>query len=80
MAETFSVVWYSAAIIGVVAAAGASLAAYGKRRQLLLIAGACFALAGLLGILSIGIVFLGLSVACFIAAARTPRAASSDGV
>ena len=39
----------------------------------LLAAGVCFAIAGLLGILSIGILFVALSAVCFVFAERAHR-------
>ena len=75
-------VWFVAAGAGVCSALGA-LATSSRRRSLLLVAGSCFAVAGVLGILSIGIIFIGLSTACFIAARRVaqaePRGASVPG-
>ena len=64
------IIWFVVAAAGVMAAATA-LVARGVRQRLLVVAGSCFAVAGLLGILSIGLLFLLLSVACF-AAARSP--------
>ena len=73
------VIWFASAIAGVIAALGA-LAVRRQRASLLVVAGACFAVAGVLGILSIGILFLALSVACFAASGRPGAYRSADTV
>ncbi len=70
MAEALSYVFFAAVIIGGLAAFASQLVSRHRRRALLLVAGSCFAAAGFLGILPIGIIFLVVSVTCFIAAAR----------
>lgn len=57
-------IWFAAAIGGIVAVV-ASLLLSDRQRELLGVAGVLFAIAGVLGILSIGILFLGASAACF---------------
>jgi hypothetical protein len=49
-----------------------------RRRSFLLGAGGCFAVAGVLGILSVGIIFLAASMVCLVFAARSidPRGAT----
>ena len=70
MAEVLSFVFFSAVIIGGLAAFASVLVSRQRRRVPLLVAGSCFAVAGFLSILSIGIIFVVLSVTCFTAAAR----------
>ena len=69
MAELLSVVWFAAATGGVVAVVFA-LVNRTRRHVSLTVAGVCFGLAGVLGILSIGVVLLVLSAVCFVAASR----------
>lgn len=64
-----SIVWWSAAVIGVVALIVAGLSA-SRRRGVLAVAAAAFLVVGILGILSIGLPFLVLAGVCAWAAAR----------
>lgn len=76
MATALAVVWFATAIGGAVAAVLAVLLP-DRRRGLLLVAAACFAVAGVLGILSIGIVFVVGAVVCWHLANRvTPDGAT----
>lgn len=68
--DVLSVVWYTAAIGGAVAAIAGLLVRGSRRRQLLIVAGFGFTIAGILGILSIGIVFIVLAALCFGIASR----------
>ncbi len=65
-----SVVWFAAAIGGAIAVAVGLLTHRARRRVSLMTAGVCFGVAGVLGILSIGIIFMALSAACFVAVSR----------
>jgi hypothetical protein len=76
VAEVLTIVWFAAAIGGVVAAVCA-LMIRTRRRASLMLAGVCFGVAGVLGILSVGIVLLALSVACFVTASRTGSASAA---
>lgn len=71
MAEVLTVVFFAAAIGGAIVGLVGVLAHVARRRASLLTAGVCFAVAGVLGILSIGIIFLALSIASFVVAFRT---------
>ena len=63
MATALTIVWFAAAASGIVASV---LAAFlpGRRRTLLLVAAGGFTVAGVLGILSIGMVFIAAAVVC----------------
>lgn len=65
-----TVAFYVALVMAVIASAGA--VAPPRRRQLLAVAAGAYAVAGVLGILSIGIVFLAAAVVCALLALRTP--------
>lgn len=67
--SVLSVVWFTSAIGGALAAV-VGLLVPKVRRWALLVAGAGFSIAGVLGILSIGILFLGLAAFCFIGASK----------
>lgn len=69
MAVMLTIVWSAAAIAGVTCALGGWLLPAG-RRTLLSFAGVSFFVAGVLGILTIGILFLALGAVCFVAATR----------
>ncbi len=65
-----ALIWWTAAIGGLVAGL-VGITVRSRRRESLLIAGGLFAVAGVLGILSIGIIFVVFSAACIVAATRT---------
>lgn len=70
--EALTWIWYGS--VGV--AAVALLVAWarpGRRRGALLVAAGGFLVAGVLGILTIGVLFLALSVVCAVAAGRVGR-------
>ncbi|MGB0111649.1 MAG: hypothetical protein WBP59_00370 [Ilumatobacteraceae bacterium] len=73
-----SAVWFTAAIGGVIAAVLA-VATETRRQSLLMVAGGCFAIAGILGILSIGLMFLIAAAACFARATTTGGSTPVDG-
>ena len=73
--EALSLAAWSSAVTGVVALPVAALRA-SVRRTALATAAAGFAVAGVLGILSIGLIFIILAVLCAFAAARTSPATS----
>jgi len=64
LVEILSAIWFTAAISGALAGLVA-LTVKSVRRPALMVAGSLFALAGVLGILSIGILFIGLAALCF---------------
>lgn len=69
--NVLSVIWYTAAIGGAVAAiVGCLRPAW--RFPALALAAACFGVAGVLGILSIGVVFIVLALGCLALAERSP--------
>jgi len=72
MSEALAVIWFAAAIGGALAGVVGVVAHGSRRRTSLMVAGAGFGLAGVLGILSIGIILLAMSAACFVIASRTP--------
>lgn len=72
-----SVVWFASALGGAIAAVVGLLTHGTPRRVSLVTAGVCFGVAGVLGILSIGIIFVVLSAACFVAASRAGDAPAS---
>ena len=72
MGTTLAVVWFATAIGGALAALLAMLIP-DRRHSLLLVAAVCFAIAGVLGILSIGIVFVVGAVVCWHLANRITR-------
>jgi hypothetical protein len=65
VAEVLAIVWFAAAIGGLVAAVF-GLMYRTRRRASLMLAGVCFGVAGVLGILSVGVIFIALSVVCFV--------------
>ena len=71
-----SVVWFTSAIGGALAAV-AGLVVPKSRRWTYFVAGVAFSIAGILGILSIGIFFLGFAALCFIGAAKAAAESSS---
>lgn len=77
VSEFFAVVWFAAAIGGGLLVVVAAFAPRDRRRFPLLAAGVCFAIAGLLGILSIGILFVALSAVCFVFSERAHRRSAS---
>lgn len=70
MTEVFTVVFFSAAAIGLAMALFGTLLPM-LRRRLLFAAAFCFGVAGLLGLASIGIVLLALSATCLYLAKRS---------
>jgi hypothetical protein len=58
------IIWFGAAISGAIAAVVA-VAMPSARQSALIAAGTNFAVAGVLGIFSIGMLFIGLAVFCF---------------
>jgi hypothetical protein len=64
-----TLIWWTA-VTGGFAACLLALTVRSHRHELLLLAGVCFLIAGVLGILSIGLIFLVASAACIIAASR----------
>lgn len=73
--DLLGVIWWGSAVGGM-ASVAVAVAMPSRRRAALLVAGLLFLVAGLLGILSIGIVFLVAAIACAVVAVRT---ASTDG-
>lgn len=76
MAEVLAIVWFAAAIGGLVAAVF-GLMYRTRRRASLMLAGVCFGVAGVLGILSVGVIFIALSVVCFVAGSRAGNASAT---
>lgn len=75
--NTLSVVFYGALLVAV-AASVAAVVSPRLRTRLLVLAGVLYTSAGVLGILSIGVIFLGAAVLCFALAARGRAAASAS--
>jgi len=71
MAEAFALIWFAAAICGVLGVVLALVTGRTRRRAWLFVAGVCFGLAGVLGILSIGVILIVASAACLVAVSRT---------
>lgn len=69
VAGVLSIVWFTAAAGGGLAAIGATFVTR-RRRPFLIAAAACFWVAGLLGLASIGILFLGAAASCLVALSR----------
>jgi hypothetical protein len=70
--DLLTVIWWAAVVVGVVSI----LLAVGlasRRSELLVLAGGSFALAGVLGILSIGVIFLAAAAVCIAVATRRER-------
>jgi hypothetical protein len=67
--DALSVIWFSAAVGGAVAAL-AGLLLHVWRQQLLLVSAGCFLVCGILGILSIGLLFLALAAILIVVAVR----------
>lgn len=67
--NALSVVLYGSLSIAVATCVGAALLPR-PRARLLVLAGSCYAVAGVLGILSIGLIFVAAAVTCFALAAR----------
>ena len=65
------ILWGSAA--GAVASVAVAVTVASRRRAALLVASLLFLVAGVLGILSIGIVFIGAAIVCAVVALLTPR-------
>lgn len=74
-----SVVWFAAVIGGAIAAVAGLSTRRARRRVPLVTAGVCFGLAGVLGILSIGVIFVALSAMCFVATSRAGDAPATTG-
>jgi len=74
MSTVLSIVWFAAAIGGAIAGVVGLSTHRARRRVSLVTAGVCLGVAGLLGILSIGIIFVALSAACFVASSRAGEA------
>ena len=72
-----AVIWFAAAIGGAIAAIVGLSTHRALRRVALSAAGVLFGIAGVLGILSIGIVFMAISAVCFVTAARATDAAAA---
>ena len=70
MSELLVAIWFAAAVGGVIAVLVGLFASGDTRPRWLAIAVACFVVAGVLGILSIGILFLVLAGACFLSGRR----------
>ena len=70
MTEFLVAVWFASAIGGMIAVFGGVVGPRRVRHRLFAFAAVFFAVAGVLGILSIGIVFLMFSAACFIFSGR----------
>lgn len=73
MEQALTVVWWSSALIGVVALVVAALSPR-RRGTTLAVAAGGFLVAGVLGILSIGLVFVILASVCAFAATRSSPA------
>lgn len=73
--NTLSVVFYVSLSAAVTASVGAVVSP-SLRTRLLVLAGFLYAVAGVLGILSIGVVFIVASLVCFMFAAREKVTAS----
>ncbi len=69
MGDPLTIIWWLATATGI-AAVGVSLVRPAVRRTALLVGAAAFAVAGVLGILSIGVIFLVAAVACGVLGAR----------
>lgn len=69
MGDPLTIIWWLATVTGI-AGVVVSLVRPAVRRTALLIGAAAFTVAGVLGILSIGIIFLAAAVACGILAAK----------
>lgn len=80
MSTVLAVVWFAAVIGGAVAAVAGLVTHRARRRVSLVSAGMCFGVAGVLGILSIGILFVALSAACLVAASRAGDAPANDAI
>ena len=74
--SVLTVVFYGLVLAGV-AAGLAGLMAPSVRSRMFLAAAASFGLAGVLGILSIGVVFIAASIVCVLAAVRSRETARS---
>ena len=74
VSDVLSIVWFAAAGVGAVALISAVLVKR-WRREFLIAVGSCFAVAGILGLASIGIFFLAASAACFVLVSRADNAA-----
>lgn len=74
--NALSVVVYGSLLAAVAAGVGAVVSPR-LRSRLLVLAGLFFAIAGVLAILSIGVIFVAASVLCFAAAARRNVTASA---
>lgn len=73
--KALSVVFYGSLSVAVVACVAAA-ASPRLRARLLVLAGVFYAVAGVLGILSIGVIFVAAAVLCFALAARARASAS----
>lgn len=78
MADVLIVIWYVAAASGLVSVVVA-VARPAARRPALLVGAAAFGIAGLLGILSIGVVLLAAAAVCAVIAARQTSAPTTEG-
>ena len=67
--NVLNVVWYGSLVVAVAASVAAPLLPR-PRARLLVLAGVFYAVAGVLGILSIGVIFLVAAALCFALAAR----------
>lgn len=71
--DALSMIWWGSTVVAIAAVAVAAAVPI-RRRQALVVAAVMFLVAGVLGILSIGIVFILAAVACAVFAARDLRA------
>lgn len=78
MADVLTVIWYVAALSGVVSVI-VSIVRPAAHRPALLVGAVCFWIAGVLGILSIGVVFLVAAVICGVVAVRQTSATTTAG-
>lgn len=69
MADVLTVIWYAAALSGFVSVV-VSVVRPTMRRPALLVGAAAFGLAGILGILSIGVLFIVAAIVCAVVAER----------
>lgn len=70
--DLLGVVWWGSAV-GAFAGVAIAVTVPSRRREALAVAGLLFLVAGVLGILSIGIVFIVAAIVCGVVAARTAR-------
>lgn len=78
--DVLSVIWLGS-VAGAVAAVAVAVTMPARRREALILAGVLFLVAGVLGILSIGMLFIVAAIVCGVVALRTRegRARSISG-